>query len=251
MNSITSLYYNLLSANLNKTMKALKSIIAILGCLLVPSIIVAQTHSITASYLNVDAGSNGLLNSVARATGEPSYGDDLDEAPGLSIEWRTLPIDGISFGLEYIYFSTEAAVNGNATAQEAIDLNNLLGTNLQGGATQIKEEYTANSYLFNVAYDIEVGYKLNAYVAAGAGFSHINQELSLSNPGLSGSVDDSDTVFAYQFKAGLRYALNESWSVQSGVRYLDYQDFDFSYDGVIITGDGDVTAFEFGLSYAY
>ena len=83
-------------------MKALKSIIIILGCLLVPSIIVAQTHSITASYLNVDAGSNGLLNSVARATGEPSYGDDLDEAPGFSIEWRTLPIDGISFGLEYI-----------------------------------------------------------------------------------------------------------------------------------------------------
>jgi opacity protein-like surface antigen len=228
-------------------MKTINTIFIILCGLLAPSIIIAQTYSLTASYLNVDAGSNGLLNSVARATGEPSYGDDLDEAPGFSIEWRTLPIDGISFGLEYIYFSTEAS----ADAADVVDLNNLFGTNLQVATTTIGEEYTANSYLFNVAYDVEVGYKLNAYVAAGAGLSYINQELSLSNPGLSGSVDDSDTVFVYQFKAGLRYALNEAWSVQGGIRYLDYTDFIFSYDGVRITGGGDVTAFEFGLSYAY
>ena len=232
-------------------MNALKSIIATFGCLLVPSIIVAQTHSITASYLRVDAGSDGLLNLLARQTGEPAYGDDLDEAPGFSIEWRTLSIDGISFGLEYIYFSTEASVSGNATAEEAINLNNLLGTTFQGGTTALKEYYTAHSYLFNFAYDVEMGYRLNAYFAAGAGLSYINQELSLSNPGLTGSVDDSDTVFAYQLKAGLRYALNEAWSVQGGIRYLDYADFDFSYDDVIITGAGDVTAFEFGLSYAY
>ena len=232
-------------------MKTINTIFIILCGLLAPSIIIAQTYSLTASYLNVDAGSNGLLNSVARATGEPSYGDDLDEAPGFSIEWRTLPIDGISFGLEYIYFSTEASVSGNADAADVVDLNNLLGTNLQVATTTIGEEYTANSYLFNVAYDLEVGYKLNAYVAAGTGLSYINQELSLSNPGLSGSVDDSDTVFVYQFKAGLRYALNEAWSVQGGIRYLDYEDFEFSYDGVRVTGEGDVTAFEFGLSYAY
>ena len=233
-------------------MKSIKSIIVSLGCLLVPSIIVAQTESITASYLNVDAGSNGLLNQLARETGEPGYGDDLEEAPGFSIEWCTLPIDGISFGLEYIYFSTEASVGGNADAADANDFNNYFSTtSFQAGATTISEEYATHSYLFNFAYDVEMGSRLNAYVAAGAGLTHISGEASVSNPGLSRSYDDSDTVFAYQLKAGLRFALNEAWSVQGGVRYLDYKDFEFSYDGVPIIGRGDVTAFEFGLSYAY
>jgi opacity protein-like surface antigen len=235
-------------------MKTINTIFIILGGLLAPSIIIAQTYgySLTASYLNVDAGSNGLLNQLARETGEPAYGDDLEEAPGFSIEWRTLPTDGISFGLEYIYFSTEASVSGNAEPVDVIDLNNYFDTTIfQGGATTISEEYTAHSYLFNFAYDVAMGSRLNAYFAAGVGLSHISGEASISNPGVSGSVDDSDTVFAYQLKAGLRYALNEAWSVQGGLRYLDYEDFEFSYDGVRVTGEGDVTAFEFGLSYAY
>ena len=231
-------------------MKLINTILVILCCLSVPSIIVAQTYSLTASYLNVDTESNGLLNAVERATGLP-VGDDLNEAPAFSIEWRTIPIDGISFGLEYIHISTEAAFNFNAGAQDAIDVNNILGTTFQGGATTIGEEYTAHSYLLNFAYDAEMGSRLNAYVAAGLGFGHINLDVRLSNPGLSGSVDDSDTVFAYQFKAGLRYALNEALSVQGGIRFLDYQDFDFSYRGVGVTSDADATAFEFGLSYAY
>ena len=233
-------------------MKTINTIFIFLVGLLVPSIITAQTHSLTASYLNVDAGSNGLLNQLARETGEPSYGDDLEEAPGFSIEWRTLPIDGISFGLEYIYFSTEASISGIADAVDVSDFNNYFGTTIfQEGASTISEEYTAQSFLFNFAYDVAMGSRLNAYVAAGAGLSHISGEASISNPGVSGSFDDSDTVFAYQFKAGLRFALNEAWSVQGGLRYLDYEDFEFSYDGDSVAGEGDVTAFEFGLSYAY
>ena len=235
-----------------KNMKTINTIFIFLVGLLAPSIITAQTHSLTASYLNVDAGSNGLLNQLARETGEPSYGDDLEEAPGFSIEWRTLPIDGISFGLEYIYFSTEASVSGIADAVDVIDFNNYFDTTIfQEGASTISEEYTAQSFLFNFAYDVAMGSRLNAYVAAGAGLSHISGEASISNPGVSGSFDDSDTVFAYQFKAGLRFALNEAWSVQGGIRYLDYEDFEFSYDGDSVAGEGDVTAFEFGLSYAY
>jgi len=237
--------------NLLKNMKTIKTIIAILGCLSAPSIIVAQTYSLTASYLNVDAGSDGILKSVARVTGEPSYGDGLDEGPGLSIEFGTAPIDGLSLGLEYIHFDTEASVSGNVSAQEANDINSFLGTTLQAGASGLKEDYTTHTLMFNLAYDIEIGDQLAAYLGAGAGFSRINQELSVSNPGLNGSIGDSDTVFTYQFKAGLRYALSEAWSVQSGVRFLDYDDFEFSYEGIPFVGKGDATAFEFGVSYAY
>jgi len=232
-------------------MKTIKTIIAILGCLSVPSIIVAQTHSLTASYLYIDAGSDGFLKSIARVTGDPSYGDELDKGPGLSIEWRTAPVSGISFGLEYIYFGTEASVNGNLSAQAANSINNFLNTNLLAGASGLKEEYATHTFMFNLAYDIELGDRLAAYLGAGVGFSRMNQELSLSNPGLNGSIDDSDTVFTYQLKAGLRYALNEAWSVQGGVRLLDYDDFEFSYDGVTLLGEADATAFEFGVSYAY
>ena len=105
--------------------------------------------------------------------------------------------------------------------------------------------------MFNVAYDIEIGDKLAAYLGAGVGISFLSQEFSISNPGGNISADDLDTVYAYQFRAGLRYALNEAWSVQGGVRYLDYDDFEFSPFGFTLEGDGDATAFEFGLSYAY
>lgn len=230
----------------------MKTIIAILAYLSFSTIIVAQTSSLTASYLHIDAGSDGVLKYIAKETGEPSYGDELDKGPGLSIEWRTAPINGTSFGLEYIYFDTGASVSGDADSGDASDLNSLFDdSRFQEGATELKEEYTSHTFLLNVAYDVEIGGKLAAYLGAGLGFSKLNQELSISNPGLSGALDDSDTVFAYQLKAGLRYAINEAWSVQGGVRYLDYDDFEFSYEGIAIMGDGDATAFEFGVSYAY
>lgn len=229
-----------------------KCIIAILACLSVSSVVIAQTFSLTASYLHIDAGSDGALKYLAKETGEPSYGDELDKAPGLSIELRTVPIDGISFGLEYIYFDTEASVSGNVEQEDADELNLFFAEDpFVAGASELKEEYTAHTFMLNVAYDVEIGDKLVAYLGAGVGFSHLNQEFSVSNPGINGSHDDSDAVFAYQLKAGLRYALNEAWSVQGGVRYIDYDDFEFSHDGITLVGDGDATAFEFGLSYAY
>ena len=230
----------------------MKTIIAFLAYLSFSTVIVAQTSSLTASYLHIDAGSDGVLKYIANVTGDPSYGDELDKAPVLSIEWRTAPIDGISFGLEYIYFDTEASVSGDVNSKEVSDLKSFFDDGrFQEGASELKEEYTTHTFLYNVAYDVEIGGKLAAYLGAGLGFSYLNQELSVSNPGLSDSHDDSDTVFAYQLKAGLRYAINESWSVQGGVRYLNYDDFEFSYEGITFSGDGDATAFEVGVSYAY
>ena len=229
----------------------MKTIIAILGSLSLCSTIVAQNESLTASYLHIDAGSDGFLQMLARETGDPSFGDKLDEGPGLSIEWRNAYTNGTSFGLEYIYFGTEASISGEASAQLANDVNSILDSTFQAGATEIKEEYATHTFMFNVAYDIEIGDKLAAYLGAGVGISFLNQEISVSNPGGKGSADDLDTVYTYQLRAGLRYALNEVWSVQGGVRYLGYDDFEFSYDGVTLLGEADATAFEFGVSYAY
>ena len=215
----------------------MKTRIVILSFLSFYSIIFAQNESFTASYLHVDANSDTILQS--------------DEGLGLSIEWRNAYTNGTSFGLEYINFGTEASVSGDASAQEANDFNNLLGLSISQDATEVKEEYATHTFMFNVAYDIEIGDKLDAYLGAGVGISFLNQEISVSNPGFNDSSDDLDTVFSYQFKAGLRYALNEAWCVQGGVRYLDYGDFEFSPFGLKVEGDGDATAFEFGLSYAY
>jgi len=234
-------------------MKTIKTIIAILGCLSAPSIIFAQTYSLTVSYLAVDAGSDGILQDIAREYDDPDYGDKLDEGPGISIEFRTAPIDGLSLGLEYIHFDTEASKSGDADLLDANNFNDYLGiSSFEAGATAISEDYTAHTYMFNVVYDLEIGDKLAAYLSAGVGFSSINSGVSVKNPGINRSYDDSDTVFAYQLKAGLRYALNEAWSVQGGVRHLDLDDFDFSYGGIPFKGGNvDANAFEFGVSYAY
>jgi hypothetical protein len=178
---------------------------------------------------------------------------DLDDAPGLSLEWRTAPIDGMSYGLEYIYFGTKADVSGILDSDDALVMNFLTdGTEfIDGNPAEVMEEYTVHGALFNLAYNIELSDESIAYIGAGVGFSHFNQEFSASTVGAKYTYDDSDTVFTYQFKAGVRYALNDAWAVNGGLRYIGFGDPEFSYGDVDLSGDVSALAIELGLSYTF
>ena len=213
------------------------------------SALFAQSYSSSSSYLYVyvDADNDSAIESNL------GYDADLDDGPGLSIEWRTAPIDGISYSLEYIYFGTEADVSGILDSDDALVMNILTdGTEfIDGNPAEVKEEYTVHSALLNLAYNIELSDESTAYIGAGIGFSYFNQEFSASTVGAKYTYDDSDTVFTYQFKAGVRYALNEAWAVNGGLRYIGFGDPEFSYGDVDISGGVSALALELGLSYTF
>jgi opacity protein-like surface antigen len=223
-----------------------KNIITLLALVTIfSSTIFAESYNLSSSllYVYVDADSSIEANTNIDA--------DLDDAPGLSIEWSSEPIDGISFGLEYIYFGTEADISGIINNDDASLLNSLTGGTFQAGNSKIKEEYKAHTAMVNIAYNIALSDQSIAYIGAGVGFCHFNQELSISNPGEKGSIDDSDITYAYQLKAGVRYALNDAWAVNGGLRYIGFGDPEFSYGDVDLSGDVSALAIELGLSYTF
>ncbi|MDB2310770.1 outer membrane beta-barrel protein [Opitutales bacterium] len=226
-----------------------KLIIPLLSIVSASSALFAQSYSLTSTYLYiyVDAEDDSAIEDYLE------YDADLDDAPGLSLEWRTAPIDGMSYGLEYIYFGTKADVSGILDSDDALVMNVLTdGTEfIDGNPAEVKEEYTVHGALFNLAYNIELSDESIAYIGAGVGFSHFNQEFSASTVGAKYTYDDSDTVFTYQFKAGVRYALNDAWAVNGGLRYIGFGDPEFSYGDVDLSGDLSALAIELGLSYTF
>ena len=49
----------------------------------------------------------------------------------------------------------------------------------------------------------------------------------------------------------MRYALNDAWAVNGGLRYIDFGDPEFSYGDVDLSGDVSALAIELGLSYSF
>ncbi len=114
-----------------------KTTISILALSVIASTLAAQSSSVTVSglYVYPDADSSIEANLDASA--------DLDDAPGLSIEWRTSQFADAPFtlGLEYMYFGTEADISGNLTNEDANFVNQTFGTTFAAGDTELKEEY--------------------------------------------------------------------------------------------------------------
>ena len=226
-----------------------KTTISILALSVIASTLAAQSSSVTVSALYVYPDSDSSIESTFGVNA------DLDDAPGLSIEWRTSQFADAPFtlGLEYMYFGTGADASGILDQDEAVIVNSVFGSTLNAGEEgKIEEEYDVHGGMLNLGYDIVVTDEITAYLGAGVGFAHIKQEFKLSGQGESASSNDSDVVFAYQFKAGARYALNDAWAITGGVRYIGYDDPGFKHDGFTVSGD-DVSALavELGLSCSF
>lgn len=130
-------------------------------------------------------------------------------------------------------------------------LNQFLGTTFAAGDTELQDEYDVHRGMLNLGYDIAVSDNITAYLGVGVGFDHFEQALSLNNAGQSLSDDDSDVVFAYQFKAGARYALNEVWAITGGVRYIGFRDSEFKHSDATLSSGVSAFAFQLELSCSF
>ena len=93
----------------------------------------------------------------------------------------------------------------------------------------------------NVVYDFNTPGRVKPFVGAGVGVARVKLD--------SGPVDDSDTGFAYQAKAGVSYKVNARLTAEAAYRYQRVDDLKFGSGGYGANGDFDTQAFTVGLRY--
>jgi opacity protein-like surface antigen len=83
----------------------------------------------------------------------------------------------------------------------------------------VNGEIESMSLLGNVIFDIGTNSPFTPFIGAGMGFSNVDMELE-------GGSDD-DTVFAYQFIAGMGFKVSEVTSIDISYRYFATDDQEF------------------------
>jgi opacity protein-like surface antigen len=105
--------------------------------------------------------------------------------------------------------------------------------------------------LANVYFDIPTQTPWTPYVGGGLGFANVG----LNDVSLMGIpvVDDDDSVFAYQVKAGLGYRFSPATDVTAGYRFFGTDDVSLkTVVGDSFQGDGPLLHnFELGLRYRF
>jgi opacity protein-like surface antigen len=117
-----------------------------------------------------------------------------------------------------------------------VALSSALGTDF------MSVDYTELPVMVNVIYTRPLGHHFSAYVGGGLGgvFSDYSNEFGGTTP--------SDSVFAFQGMAGVKYAVNERWDVGIAYKFLGTTGHDVgpgvAYDGITPTeykSDGTMT----------
>ncbi|MFN3513080.1 MAG: outer membrane protein [Phenylobacterium sp.] len=104
-----------------------------------------------------------------------------------------------------------------------------------GGDAQILAGF-ANAY-----YDFNPGGQWRPFVGAGLGFGQVKVDSPL--------IDDEDTGFAYQLKAGVGYRFDERLTGEVAYRYLGVTDIELGSGPTKIDGDVSTHAVTVGLRY--
>lgn len=207
-----------------------------------------QSYRLSSSLLYFDVDGESSIESTFLVDA------DLDSAPGVSLEWSTLPSrSGFSIGFEYIYYTPEADISGVLDAYDASIANLLTDSTsfVAGNIGTLKEDYNSHTAFLNIASDSSLTEKISAYVGLGLGFSYIKQEFTASSAGDTYQYSADDIVFGYQIRAGLRYDINADFTINGGLRYIGFQDHDFDYEDLTFSGNFKALAVELGIAYKY
>lgn len=105
-----------------------------------------------------------------------------------------------------------------------------------GGSSSSSGDANAISVMGNVLYDIDTGTAFTPYIGAGVGAANIDADGY--TPVGATSINDDDTVFAYQGILGAAYNLGSSAQIFADYRYFATQDPEFSAaSGVSVDGE--------------
>lgn len=114
-------------------------------------------------------------------------------------------------GLDGDMYRVEAAIG-----YQVNDIDNLLGVEVP---SELDWRVSILSLMANAYFDIESeGSKVEPYLTAGAGVANVNFKDAIGS--------DDDTVFAYQFGAGIGIEISENTIIDLGYRYFATSDID-------------------------
>ena len=162
------------------------------------------------------------------------------------------PNVGAAFGVALplsnfkLRFEGEVAIRGNTVS----DIENL-GDEFE---TINDSSIYSVSGMANTHADLYVTQHLALSVGGGLGYASVGADIAadVDGDGISFIDDESDTVFAYQLMAGVRYDIGQS-TVSLGYRYFATDDPEFEVDG----SDGaldyttEYATHNFNVGYAY
>jgi len=137
-------------------------------------------------------------------------------------------------------FGSVGATLGNFRAEGELfsSYNEVSAMTGNGITINTEGDFATVALMLNGYFDIPTGSKWRPYLGGGIGFANVSYNDIVLRGALV--VNDDDTVFAYQAKAGISYAFSPRWDGTLGYRYfgtnnadfVDTTGFPFSADGV-------------------
>jgi len=162
--------------------------------------------------------------------------------PDLDQEIISIPVSEVSLDLG---FGVGGALGYDfgafrAEGEIAYRLNDTDDGNVIGfGPGPVDGDISALSFMANGYYDIPVANSpLVPYVGVGVGVASIDADITAPLLSSLALVDDSATVFAYQFMAGLGYNISPTITLTADYRYFTTTDPEFSCGPALICAAG-------------
>ncbi len=162
----------------------------------------AAQQPTTGPYVSLGAGAQWLMNSKSHKDAPP--------APGGSMTYRFdtggAGVGAIGYGLGN-GFRVEGEIGYRESGIDGSDSNGASG------------KFSALDGMANGLYDFNLGWPVVPYLGLGAGVANVKAH-SVTIPGSTATIDDSDFTFAYQGLAGVSYAITQALKVDVGYRYF-------------------------------
>lgn len=130
---------------------------------------------------------------------------------------------GWKIGAALGYRLSSFRVEGEISYQENdIDQTKIMGIDLES-----RGDVSGVAFLVNGYYDFNNATAFTPYISAGLGYANVEvNDYNVVGSGVPGLSDD-DSVFAYQFGAGVGYAVNEKVIIDLKYRYFATSDPEF------------------------
>ena len=187
----------------------------------------------------------------AFTTGNLGDGSTLDVADGTAYGWSTEFDSGFAIaaeaglkyannfrsGVELVYTQSDVDTHSNVTlgggSIDALDAAALagapdpLGVSVGDLVADGRGEISSTALFANVYYDFGTQSPFSPYLGVGIGFADVSVEYAPSGVGI---IDDGETKFAYQIKAGASYAINTAFEVYGEYAFRATDDIAVSND---------------------
>jgi opacity protein-like surface antigen len=188
-----------------------KTIFVIAGCTMLLSIS-SLAYSAEGPYVSGNLGVAMLNDSDVTDSTEPGMTVDIESDAGLAL--------GVAVGYG---FANNTRIEGEISYQK----NDLDKGSVWGFDTALTGDTSSLALLLNGYYDFKNTSPFTPFITGGIGMAKVEvNDMNVSGYDSYGENDD-DTVFAYQFGAGVSYAVNEKVNIDVKYRYFGTSDPEF------------------------